>query len=142
MDTRERILRKIGSWPITHRVMRKLLAVKFHRIQKAPEVQERLKALSAATPDTLEQRKAFFDCTNALHKELSKTNGLLLKSAWPREAPEIEGMLQKLEKGNATASQIEEFRRLAGEVLRNWQPWYSPAFEKRIESALSLLERS
>ena len=54
----------------------------------------------------------------------------------------IEARLCKLENGNATASEIEEFRRLAGEILRNWQPQYPWHVKKRIESALSILERS
>jgi hypothetical protein len=58
----------------------------------------------------------------------------------PPKSAQIEAMLQKFEKGNATASEIEEFRQLAGEVLRNWQPRYSVGFKKRIESAMSLLD--
>jgi hypothetical protein len=62
-----------------------------------------------------------------------------IKNAWPPDSGQIEEFLQKLEKGNLTAIEIEEFRWLASEVLRDWQPEYSPAFKKRIESAVSLL---
>jgi len=132
----ERIARKIGSWPIVQWVIRKLGTAMWRRMHKAPEVQKRLEALSAATPNTLEQRKAFVEYAMALQKELEKSKW----NAWPPKSAQIEAMLQKLEKGNATASEIEEFRQLAGEVLRNWQPRYSLGFKKRIESALSLLE--
>jgi len=63
-----------------------------------------------------------------------------IKNAWPPEAGRIEEFLQKLKKSTLTASQIEEFRRLASEVLRDWQPEYSPAFRERIESAISHLD--
>jgi hypothetical protein len=39
--------------------------------------------------------------------------------------------------GEATAVEIEEFRRIADEAFRDWQPEYSPAFKERIESARS-----
>jgi hypothetical protein len=101
-------------------------------MHKAPEVQKRLEAFSAATPNTLEQRKAFVEYAMAMQTELEKSNC----NAWPPKSAQIEAMLQKLEKGNATVTEIEEFRQLAGEVLQNWQPRYSPGFKKRIESAL------
>jgi hypothetical protein len=63
-----------------------------------------------------------------------------IKNAWPPESPRIEGFLQKLQKGNPTTTEIEEFRRLGREVLRDWQSEYSPAFKQRIESAMSLLD--
>ena len=132
----ERIARKIGSWPIVQWVIRKLGTAMWRRMHKAPEVQKRLEALSATTPYTLEQHNAFVEYGMALQKELEKSKW----NAWPPKSAQIEAMLQKLEKGNATASEIEEFRQLAGEVLRNWQPRYSPAFKQRIESAMSLLE--
>jgi hypothetical protein len=52
----------------------------------------------------------------------------------------LKQLLRKLEYGKATAIEIGEFRRLADEVLRNWdaESW-SPKFKERIESALSLL---
>jgi len=138
MDTRERILKRIGSWPVTHWVGRKLLAVKWRRMHKVPEVRGRLKALSVTAPHTVEQYNAFVEYAMALQKELEKSRF----SAWPPGSAQIEAMLQKLEKGNPTASENEEFRRLAGEVLQNRKPSYSPAFKKRIESALSSLDHS
>ena len=51
-------------------------------------------------------------------------------------------LLRKIERGNATGSEIEEFRRLAKEVLRNLDPRCSLWFKKRVESALSLVGRA
>jgi hypothetical protein len=63
-----------------------------------------------------------------------------IKEAWPPNTREIEQLLHKLQNGDATVIEIEEFRRLADEVLRKWdsESW-SPKFKERIESALSLL---
>jgi hypothetical protein len=60
------------------------------------------------------------------------------KDAWPPNTQEIEQLLHRLQSGDATAIEIEEFRRLAGEVLRKWdlESW-PPKFKERIESALS-----
>jgi hypothetical protein len=134
MDIRERILRKIGSWPITHWVLRKFCMVMGRRLHKAPEVQERLKALSATEPQTQEQYNAFFEYTMALQKEVEKSRF----SAWPPGSAQIEPLLQKIETGSAIANEVEEFRRLAAEVLRH--PRCGPGFKKRIESALALVE--
>jgi len=133
MDMRERIAREIGSSPIFHWVLRKFLAVKWRRTQEAPEVQERLKALSATAPHTLEQYNAFAEYAMALGNELEKSRF----SAWP-PGTAIGALLQKLEEGMATASEIEQFRRFAGQVLQN--PRCPPEIKERIESALSLLE--
>jgi len=132
----EHLARKIGSWPIVQWVIRKRGAAILRRMHNEPEVQKSLEALSAATPHTLEQREAFVEYSMAVQKELEKSKW----SAWPPKTAQIEAMLQKFEKGNATASEIEEFRQLAGEVLRNWRPRFSLGFKKRVESALSLLE--
>ena len=136
MKTRERILRKIGSWPITHWVLRKFGMVMWRRLHKAPEVQERINALRAAAPRTQEQYNAFLEYTMALQTELEKSRF----SAWPPGSAQIEPLLYKLENGNPNPSEIEEFRRLAEEVMRH--PRCGPGFKKRIESALSLLERA
>lgn len=136
MDTRERILRKIGSSPITHWVLKKLMIVKLRRTEKAPEVQKRFRALSAIAPNTLEYRKAYAEYGMAFMKELEKSRFY----AWPPGSAQIEPLLRKIEAGTAIANEVEEFRRLAGEVLRH--PRCGPGFKKRIESALSLLERS
>ena len=114
------ILRKIGSWPITHCVTRKLLAVKWLRRHKVPEVEQRIEAISAAAPPA---RSTLMD-VDALPP------GTI-------QIVQIHAMLQKIETGNATASEIEEFRRLAGEVLRNWRRQYPSDLKKRIESAES-----
>lgn len=63
-----------------------------------------------------------------------------VKDAWPSQSGRIEGLLQKLEKGDLTEMDVEDLRRVGGEVLRDWQPGYSPAFKKRIESAIRLLD--
>lgn len=61
------------------------------------------------------------------------------KDAWPPNTEQIERFLQKAGRGQLTATEVEEFRRLAEETFREWQPQYSPAFKERIKSALSLL---
>jgi len=134
MMLRERIARKIGSLPITHWVMRKYITAMWRKIHKTPEVQKRIEALSTATPSTLEQEKAFVEYSMALVKEMEKSKWY----AWPPNSGQIDMILHKIEKGDATASEIEEFRQLAGELLRNWKPRWSQGFKKRIESALSL----
>ena len=87
MMVSERIARKIVSWPIFHWVIRILRTLMWHRMQKAPEVQKRLEALSAATPNTLEQRKAFVEYAMALQKELEKSKW----HAWPPKTPQNRG---------------------------------------------------
>jgi hypothetical protein len=62
-----------------------------------------------------------------------------IKDALPPNFMQIQPLLRLLESGKATADEIEEFRRIANETLREWQPEYSPAFKNRIESALNLL---
>jgi signal transduction histidine kinase len=64
MDTLERILRKIGSWPITHWVVRKLLMVKRRRMLKAPEIQQRLEAPEGPILQLCENNLG--DCLDAL----------------------------------------------------------------------------
>jgi hypothetical protein len=64
---------------------------------------------------------------------------LEIKNAWPPNTQQIELLLRKVQGGEATAVEIEEFRRIADEPFRDWQPEYSPAFRERIEAALSLL---
>lgn len=65
-----------------------------------------------------------------------------VRNAWPPESGRIGELLHKFGGGRATADLIEEFRRLAGAVLRGWQPQLSPAFRTRIESALRGLDDS
>jgi hypothetical protein len=62
-----------------------------------------------------------------------------IKDAWPPDSGRIEELLRRLENGKAKDVQVEEFRRLADRVFQDWQPEYSPAFKKRIESSLNLL---
>jgi hypothetical protein len=64
---------------------------------------------------------------------------LEIKNAWPANTQQIELLLRTVQGGEATAVEIEEFRRIADEVFRDWHPEYSPAFKERIESALRLL---
>ena len=59
------------------------------------------------------------------------------RNPWPPQWERIEQLLRKLEKGEATAIEKEEFRRLAGEVLQN--PEYSN-FRKRLDPAMRLLD--
>ena len=108
MDTRERILRKIGSSPITHWLMRKVVAGHWRRMHKAPEVQKCIEAFRANAPNTVEHQQAFFAYGMASQKELEKSRF----SAWPPGSAQIGAMPQKMETGIATTSEIEEFRRL------------------------------
>jgi hypothetical protein len=62
-----------------------------------------------------------------------------VKEAWPPASGHIEELLQKLAAGEATEAEGEEFQQLAGQVLLDWQPHYSPAFKQRIESAMDSL---
>ena len=90
----------------------------WRRLHKAPEVQERIKAFRATAPNTVDQHQAFFAYGMALQKELEKSKF----SAWPPGSAQIEALLHKLENGNAVESDVAEFRRLAGEVLRPAYP--------------------
>jgi hypothetical protein len=63
-----------------------------------------------------------------------------IKDAWPPHTDRVEALLQRMAKGEATPTDVEEFRRTASEVLRNWEPQYSPAFKQRIESAMGALD--
>jgi hypothetical protein len=74
METRERILRKIGSSPIFRWFVGKFLMVKWRRMQQVPEVQERIKALSAAAPNSA----AVLSPPLILFSELSAVMFLLL----------------------------------------------------------------
>jgi hypothetical protein len=62
------------------------------------------------------------------------------KNAWPPPAEEVEYFLHKLERGNLTIAEIQRFRDLAAEVLRNWQPEYSPRSKRRIEAELNRVD--
>ena len=115
-------------------VVRKLLIMKFRRVEKVPQVQERAKAFKGTAPNTPEHLKAYFEYITAVEKELEKSRFY----AWPPGSVQIEPLLRKIETGTATASEIEEYRRLAGEVTRH--PRCGPGFKKRIESALSSLD--
>lgn len=64
---------------------------------------------------------------------------LEIKRGWHPNEDEIELLLPKIEWGKATATEIEEFRRLADETLREWEPQYWPEFKERIEAALNFL---
>ena len=133
MDMRKRILTKIGSWRITHWAMKKFMEVQLREADKALEVQKRFRALSAIAPDTLEYRKAYAEYGMAFMAELEKSRFY----AWPPGSSQIGGLLQKIQTGTAATSEIEEFRRLAEEVMRH--PRCGPAFKKCIEDALSRL---
>ena len=63
-----------------------------------------------------------------------------IKTAWPPNREQIELLLRKVQGGEATATEIEEFRRIADEALRDWQPEYRLHFKERIEAALRLLD--
>jgi hypothetical protein len=160
MDMRKRILTKICSSPPYQWVVRKIGIAMLRRAAKAPEVQERIKALSATAPNTQQRFQAHFEYLMAVGNELAKSkfvkfDGLspevraaleAARAAQPPPPPEataqpapLVALLGKVENGNATAIEIEEFRRLAAEVMRDTR--ISLSFMKRIEAALSLLER-
>jgi hypothetical protein len=63
-----------------------------------------------------------------------------IKDALPPNFIQIQLLLRLLESGKATADEIEEFRRIANETLREWQPQHPPAFKESVEAALKRLE--
>ena len=126
----KRILIKICSTRPYQWAMRKFAMVMWRRLHKSPEVQERIKALRATAPQTQEQYSAFFEYGMALEKEAEKSRFY----AWPPGSAQIAPLLQKVETGAAIADEVEEFRGLAGEVMRH--PRCGPAFKQRIEAAL------
>ena len=138
----KRILIKLASSRPCQWVARKIAIRVWRKAQKAPEVQERLKAFMAATAD--EQFYAHLEYCLDSGNELAKSKWVKF-DAWPTEVAQmvrIQARLAKVENGHATASEIEEFRRLAGEVLRNWNPQYPPERKQRIEAALASVSRS
>jgi hypothetical protein len=102
MDMRERILRKIGSWPITHWVMRKVVVAHWRRMHSAREVQKCIEACRAAAPNTVEQQQAFFAYGMALQKELEKSG---FSVSPPEAAQNIGALLQEMVTGTATTSE-------------------------------------
>ena len=152
MDMLERIWIHIYSSSPSQWVVRKIGNAMLRRAAKAPEVQERIKALRATAPNTQQRFQAHFEYLMALGNELLRSKFVkygkspevravleAVRVAHPN-ALQLEPLLQKIENGTAIASEIEEFRRLAEEgPLRH--PRCGPAFRKRIESALSLVER-
>jgi len=140
MDLPKRILIKACSTRPYQWVMRKIMMAMMRRAAKAPEVQDRIKALQAAVPD--DRFYAHLEYGVAVHKELAK-------SKWVKAGPvppaihlmRIEGLVHRFEHSNAIAGEVENFRRWAGEVLGNWNPQYPPELKERIEDALSRLVR-
>ncbi|HXZ30853.1 MAG TPA: hypothetical protein VEH30_01115 [Terriglobales bacterium] len=61
------------------------------------------------------------------------------RNAWPPEVIRIDMLLRKFSRGSEKPDEIEEFRRLASETFRDWQPQYPAGFKQRIESALNWL---
>jgi len=140
MDLPKRVLIKICSTRPYRWVMRKILMAMMHKGQKAPEVQERIKALQAAAPE--ERFYAHLECLVAVHKELSKSKRVKASPLPPAiHFMRIEGLVHRFEHGNAIAGEVESFRQWAGEVLGNWNPQHQPELKERIEDALSRLER-
>jgi hypothetical protein len=136
MDMRKRILIKICSSPPYQWVARKIGIAMLRRAAKAPEVQERIKALQAAAPGG-ERLYAHFEAMVAMCNEAAKSKWVKFDAPPPET---MQGMrlefllLPKLENGHATASDIEECRRLAEEVLRD--PQCPAEHKQRIEAAL------
>jgi hypothetical protein len=108
----------------------------YRKAQKAPEVQERIKALhQAAAPGELFY--ANFEAMVAMCNEMAKSKWVNFDAPPPET---MQGMrfgfvlLPKVENGHATASEIEEFRRLAEDALLNLR--CPPERKQRIEAAL------
>jgi signal transduction histidine kinase len=102
MDMRERILREIGSWPITHWVMRRFWVAYWRRMHQAREVEKCLEALDATALNTAERQQAYFAYDMALQKELEKSG---FSVSPPGAAQNIAALLQKFETGTATTSE-------------------------------------
>jgi hypothetical protein len=101
------------------------------RAAKAPEVQERLKALGAAAPE--ERFYAYFEAMTAVGNEMAKSNRVNFRGPTPETMQWMRSeflLLPKLENGHATASEIEECRRLVED------PQCPPERKQRIEAAL------
>jgi len=135
----KRILIKVCSSPPYQWVARKVVMAILRRAHKAPEVQERIKALQAAAPE--ERFYAYFQYMTAVGNEMAKSKGAKFDPPSPEVMqwmrfeglllPKLEMLLlPKLENGNATESDIEEFRRLAEEVMQH--PQCPPESKKRI----------
>ena len=141
MDLLKRILIKVCSLPAYQWGVRKIGMRMWLKAQKAPEVQERMKAVRAAAPHSQERFYAHLDYMLACGNEIGKSKWVKYDQP-PIALAQMVGVqarLHKVEKGNATASEIEEFRHLAGEILRNWQPHYPPDLRQRIGAALKLV---
>ena len=151
MDMRDRILFKIWSSSPYQWVVRKIGNAMLRRAAKAPEVQERIKALRATAPNAQQRFQARTEYLMALGNELLRSKFVKYgKSPEVRavleavrvghpDALSLEALLEDVENGTATAWEIEEFRRIAEDVMR--RPQYPPEYKERVESALSLLER-
>jgi hypothetical protein len=96
-----------------------------------------LRALEAqAKADWRTNMTSWLDMEEAIYDFMEAHGGI--KRGWPPNEDEIEMLLWKIECSKATATEIEEFRRLADETLGEWQPEHSPTFKERIEAALNL----
>ena len=73
MDLRKRILIKICSSPPYQWVVRKIGNAMLRRAAKSPEVQERIRALSATAPNTPQRFQAHFEYLMAVGTELAKS---------------------------------------------------------------------
>jgi len=125
----KRILIKICSTRPFQWVALKIVMRMLRRAQKAPEVQERMKALhQAAAPGELFY--ANFEAMVAMCNEMAK-------SRWVNfDAPPPETM-QGMRFEFLLLPKIEEFRPLAEDVLRNLR--CPPERKQRIEAALKKL---
>jgi hypothetical protein len=125
--------------------MRKIFMRMYRKALEAPGVQERIKAVQAATPEDATQEERFYahiECMMAVGNELTKKKWVKARPLQPAvHLMRIEGLVQRVENGHAIPGEIEAFRRWAGEVLGNWKPEYPPEFKERIEDALSHLKR-
>jgi len=132
----KRILIKICSTRPYQWVMRKILIAIMRRTAKAPEVQERIKALQAA-PSPEERFYAHFEAMVAMGNEAAKKKWVKFNEPSPEvmQMMHLQTLLPKIESGRATASDIEEFRRWAEELMRD--PQCPAESKKRIGDALA-----
>ena len=138
----KRILIKLASTRPCRWIVGKIGMAMMRRAAKAPEVQERMKAFQAATPGG-ERFYAGLDALVAMGNEAAKSKWVQFKAPRPETMQWMRFeflLLSKLENGTATASDIEEFRRMAEEVIQ--RPQCPPEYKQRIEAALASVSRS
>jgi hypothetical protein len=81
-------------------VVRKLPNHEVSQSRGLPQVQERVKALSAIAPNAPEYLKAYFEYITAVQKELEKWRFYV----WPAGSTQISPLLQKIEASRTKTS--------------------------------------